>query len=229
MHELSKKIIETAHPWGDFKKMDLIITDWLREKANTLSHFLELEQEGAKHSLNIILGLTEDSKMKEGPVQTMVEVTEKFMGMKKDYVAGNNLDKGDLVFKKDYDLDEHKNTTSSNINPDTRKWTPAKESPVSGGCQNCENKKPGEYMSVVFEPDNYSDSKHSIIAKCAICFQRVPRPSKPSLRDELAEKIQEYCNQRFSSELTGKLLYHGAYEGLSEICLDFLKSRKGEL
>jgi len=215
MHELTEKIVRvvTGIKWPIGGRMvdsiDSIITDWLREKAKYLSAYKDgpLPAEIYKD-----LDLTEDSKMKnkceQGPIGTVFEATAK-------------------VAKKDYDLDEpkpHQAWCAASMSLNLACSCKPKESPVSG--EWCEHIKyqpsPNPYYHKSHwwytpKDDNsngwYVDDRFEFCPHCA-----TPRPSKPSLRDELGKILRD--------KFTGT---KNSWEDVADIALDFLKSRKGEL
>jgi len=68
-------------------------------------------------------------------------------------------------------------------------------------CQ-CRQTKPRAVIEVVFENDNYADSKHSVVVKCAKCFTVLPRPKVKGLVERVAEAIEVLSDTREWREWT---------------------------
>jgi len=94
---------------------------------------------------------------------------------------------------------------------------PKSQKKPEGECQNCFNKKPGEGIAVVFERDNYADSKHLIVVKCAICFTKFPR----RVAKTLEEKILDCYLNRSSAGGIDKFI-----DALVQICEQHFKHRE---
>ena len=90
----------------------------------------------------------------------------------------------------------------------------------------CETAKPGQAIEVVFETDNYADSKHSVVVKCAKCFTKLPRPKEIGLREKLIDALNQTISRR-DGTFNSSMAWRAAMPGiLADIAIYIIKEHE---